>query len=225
MSEMTVIAGTPERDDSTFVKRKGAKSRERILACAADLARVSGLGATSFGRVADAAHLSKSAVVKHFGTHTRLQQETVHALACAFRGDVLAPTDDLKGSERLRTLYSGFLGWMGRGCPLVAVSLISGGLSEPLRARAANALAAWRRTLCDAITDAVQRGELEASIDVEQVCFELTGAGCLYRQEIASAGAEAASGRAWRAFERCLPPYSASPSGPSERSREDGPGR
>lgn len=225
-SEITSGAETPERGGSPLVGKKGAESRERILACAVDLAREVGLGAISFGLVADAAHLSKSAVVKHFSAHSRLQQETAHALACAFRRDVLAPTDNLRGSERLRSLYGGFLGWMARGCPLAAATLTGGGLSEPLRTRAVNALAAWRRNLRDAIADAVQRGEVEDSIDVEQVCFELTGAGLLYRQEIAAAGDEMAAGRAWRAFERCLPARSASPSRPSGQSnQENGPDR
>lgn len=199
---MTVAEG-PRRDGVRLLGRKGAQSRARILACAVDLAREVGLGAISFGGVAGAAGLSKSAVVRYFDGHSHLQAATVDALACQFRREVIAPADEFLGADRLRRLYGGFLDWMARGCP-IAAALAGGGLPEPLRVRAAKGLAAWRGILCDAIQDAVRRGEVAGPVDAEQLSFELTGAALVYRQAIGGPGEETAKGRAWLVFERSL---------------------
>lgn len=200
-----VVADARGRGDIRLLGRKGAESRARILSCAVDLSRRVGLDALSFGRVAGAAGMSKSAVVQYFGERANLQAATIDALACEFRREVLAPADELVGAERLRRLYGGFLAWMARGCPLAAATLADGGLSEPLRARAGKDLATWRRILRDAIEDAVRRGEVAGPVDVEQVSFELTGAALVYRQAIGAPGDETARQRAWLAFERSLP--------------------
>jgi len=201
-------AETRERGGASSVGRKGAASRMRILACAVDLSRRAGLEALSFGSVAEAAGLSKSAVVNHFGARPRLQAATVDALACEFRREVLAPADGLTGLHRLRRLYAGFLAWMERGCPLAAATLADGGLSEPLRSRAADGLASWRRILRDAIADAARCGEVADAVDADQVSFELTGAALVYRLAIGAVGDETAQRRAWLAFERSLPALS-----------------
>lgn len=193
------------RDAIPVAGRKGAASRAQILACAVDLSRRVGLEGLSFGGAAEATGLSKSAIVRHFGACSRLQAATVDALVCEFRREVLAPADGLSGVDRVRNLYSGFLAWMGRGCPLSAITLSDCGSAEPLRARAVKGQAAWRRILSDAITDAVRCGDVAGPVDGEQVSFELTGAALVYRQAIATLGDEVARGRVWRAFERALP--------------------
>ena len=201
---MMAVAAARGQGGVRVVGRKGAESRAHILACAVELSRRVGLGALSFGGVASAAGMSKSAVVRYFGEHSHLQAATVDALACEFRREVLAPADELVGADRLRRLYGGFLAWMGRGCPLAAATLADGGLSEPLRARAVKGLAGWRRILREAIEDAVGLGQVDASVEAEQASFELTGAALVYCQAIAALGDEAAKARAWRAFERML---------------------
>jgi AcrR family transcriptional regulator len=199
------VAEAQERGGAPAIGPKGQASRARILACAVDVARRAGLDALSFGGVAEAAGLSKSAVVKHFGARADLQTATIDALAFAFRGEVIAPADGLSGAERLRRLYGGFLGWMAHGCPLAAAAFAGGDLSEALRARAASGPSAWRRVVRDAIEDAVALGQVDRSVEAEQASFELTGAALVYCQAIAALGDEAAKARAWRAFERALP--------------------
>jgi AcrR family transcriptional regulator len=199
------VAEPHERGGAPTIGRKGRASRARILASAVDVSRRAGLDALSFGGVAEAAGLSKSAVVRHFGARAELQTATIDAIACAFRGEVIAPADGLRGAERVRRLYGGFLGWMARGCPLAAATFAGGHLTEALRARVASSPSAWRRILREAIEDAVALGQVDASVEAEQASFELTGAALVYRQAVATLGDEAAQARAWRAFERTLP--------------------
>jgi len=198
------VVEAPERGGARAIGPKGQASRARILACAVDVSRHAGLDALSFGGVAEAAGLSKSAVVKHFGARVDLQTATIDALASAFRSEVIAPADGLSGAERLRRLYGGFLGWMARGCPLAGATFAGGRLAEAWRVRAASGPSAWRRILREAIEDAVALGQVDPSVEAEQASFELTGAALVYCQAIAALGDEAAKARAWRAFERAL---------------------
>lgn len=181
---------------------KGAASRARILESAVELSRQVGLDGLSLGMLAEATGLSKSGILRHFGTRASLQAATIDALAGDFHRLVLAPADEPASEERLRRLYDGFLGWMAIGCPLSAATFSGGSLSDPLQAHVAKALAAWREILREAVEDAAQRGQIPPTADAAQASFELVGGGLAYRQTAQSRDEEAARAQAWRAFDR-----------------------
>src|SRR5215467_2829841 len=83
----------------------GERSRSAILAEAARLATVEGLGGLSIARLADAVGMSKSGLYAHFDSKEDLQLTTIETASALFAAQVLEPAEAAaSGLERLRRL-------------------------------------------------------------------------------------------------------------------------
>src|SRR2546423_13830522 len=88
----------------------GEGSRTAIVAEAARLATVEGLGGLSLGRLADAVGMSKSGVFELFGSKEGLQLATVDSATAVFEDQVLEPASGTEGGlARLHALVEAFL--------------------------------------------------------------------------------------------------------------------
>ena len=70
---------------------RGAKTRTDVLRAAADLASRRGIEALTLGALSEQLQMSKSGVVKHFGSRDRLQLATIDYASEVFAEVVLGP--------------------------------------------------------------------------------------------------------------------------------------
>jgi AcrR family transcriptional regulator len=154
-------------------------TRSAILDRAADIASGEGLEGVTIGRLASELDMSKSGVVGHFGTKEELQLATLALAANVFRERVWEPVEHLEpgltrllGICRSWTEYAGDPGFSG-GCFIAHVSFEFDGRSGRVHDELARVVQLWRRRLVSEITRAVERGELPADTDAEQVAFGL----------------------------------------------------
>src|SRR5687767_12292166 len=97
-------------------KARGRRTRESILATAADIASVEGLGGLTIGRLATELRMSKSGLFAHFGSKEELQLATNAAAKDRFVAAVLAPAERLPpGRDRLQHLIDGWLAYLREG--------------------------------------------------------------------------------------------------------------
>src|ERR1700684_1603972 len=98
----------------------GARTRQAILATAADVASVDGLDGLTVGRLAADLGMSKSGLFAHFGSKLDLQLATVGAGAERFRDLVIVPALPAPdGAPRLRAMgehYFDYLETFPGGC-------------------------------------------------------------------------------------------------------------
>jgi AcrR family transcriptional regulator len=158
---------------------KGARTREAILAKAADIASLDGLEQLTLGRLAAALPMSKSGLYAHFGSKTDLQLATVAAARAVFEAEVVAPAaGTAPGLPRLRALCASYLSYAERrafpgGCFFVAVAAEFDSRPGPVRDAIAAAVADWQRLLTLHAGRAVENGDLAAGTDTARLAYEL----------------------------------------------------
>ena len=147
---------------------------------AVDLASVDGLDGLTIGSLAAEAAMSKGGVVALFGSKEQLQLATVAAAREIFVGAVVTPALEAPaGRARLETLIDAWLDYsrsrvFAGGCFFAAASAELGSRPGPVRDAIAEAMREWQVFLAGAIRRTIDRGELDAAIDVEQLTFEIT---------------------------------------------------
>jgi AcrR family transcriptional regulator len=154
-------------------------TRAAILDRAADIASAEGLEGITIGRLASELKMSKSGVVGQFGTKEELQLATLQLAAAVFRERVWEPVEALEpglprllGICRAWTDYAREPGFSG-GCFIAHVSFEFDGRAGRVHDELARIVRSWRRRLVREIERAVERGELSAELDAEQVAFSL----------------------------------------------------
>jgi AcrR family transcriptional regulator len=157
----------------------GERSRSAILAEAARLATVEGIGGLSLARLADAVGMSKSGLFAHFGSKEELQLATIETADEIFAEQVLERAAQASsGLERLRALLDGYLDYVEArtfpgGCffatVLVEVSMQPGAVRDRLLAF----LRDWLGRLEAAARDAQREGDIDKAEDPRQLAFEL----------------------------------------------------
>src|SRR5580692_586163 len=161
----------------------GAKTRQAILATAADVASVDGLDGLSIGRLAAELSMSKSGLFAHFGSKQDLQLATIEEARHRYVREVIEPAlAAAPGIRRLHALCDSFLSYLERGvfpggCFFAsAMAEFDAKAPSPVRDRIAECQAQWMDTLERAAADGLAKGQLRPDSDPRQLAFELEGA-------------------------------------------------
>jgi AcrR family transcriptional regulator len=159
--------------------RKGVRTREGILRTAVDLASVEGLEGVTIGRLAEELKMSKSGLFAHFGSKTELQLATIEMARQIFVEHIVHPAIARpEGIQRLVDLCEGWLGHVeGKvfkgGCFFTAASFEFDSRSGPVRDAIAAVMKSWLGVLARAIEIAKKARHLKASVNAEQLAFEI----------------------------------------------------
>src|ERR1700729_2766568 len=161
----------------------GAKTRQAILATAADVASVDGLDGLTVGRLAAELSMSKSGLFAHFGSKLDLQLATVEEARQRYVREVIGPAlAGGTGLRRLHALCQEFLSYIERGvfpggCFFAsAMAEFDAKGPSPARDRIVECQEQWMMMLERAAEGARAKGELRADSDSRQIAFDLEGA-------------------------------------------------
>jgi AcrR family transcriptional regulator len=158
------------------------RTRTAIVDRAVAVASIDGLEGLTIGRLADQVGMSKSGLIRHFGTKERLQLAALEAASEVFVEEVWRPVaDQPPGLVRLRALCASWLSYLRRGvfpggCFLSAASLEFDDRPGPVRDRVASTMERWLGVLAHEAEIAVDAGDLPAGTDPAQLAFELNAA-------------------------------------------------
>jgi AcrR family transcriptional regulator len=163
---------------------RGDRTRRAILTTAVNVASVEGLEGLTIGRLATELGMSKSGLFAHFGSKEELQISTVRAAAAIFVHRVIRPAEERfePGIARLRAALDAWLDYMERGtfaggCFFAAATIEMDGRPGPVRDAVAAQMTSWAGLLTGYSRAAIERGELNADADPEQLAFELDALG------------------------------------------------
>jgi AcrR family transcriptional regulator len=161
----------------------GARTRQAILATAADVASVDGLDGLTVGRLAAELSMSKSGLFAHFGSKQDLQLATIEEARQRYVREVIEPAlAAAAGICRLHTLCESFLSYLERGvfpggCFFAsAMAEFDARAPGSVRERIAECQAQWMDTLERSAQAARTAGQLHRSSDPQQLAFELEAA-------------------------------------------------
>jgi len=158
---------------------KAARTRQEILALAADLASAEGLEGLTIGRLAAELRMSKTGIFAHFGSKEELQLATVNRAKEVFLDQVVKPAQAKpRGLQRLQAMLSGWLDYVERsvfrgGCFFAAASLEFDSRPGRVRDNVAALTKAWMDALRNEIAHAKARKEIAAGTLPAQLAFEL----------------------------------------------------
>jgi AcrR family transcriptional regulator len=157
----------------------GERTRSAILEAAARMATVEGLDGLSIGRLAQSTGMSKSGLFAHFGSKEELQLATIAAAEDVFQIEVLDPAMAApEGLPRLRVLCDRFLvhveeGVFPGGCFFASAAAELDTRPGPLRDRVAEVYDGWITLMEGSLRRAQELGQLDRSLDPEQIAFEV----------------------------------------------------
>jgi len=171
-------------DETDGRRRRGKRTRESIVQAAADLASAEGLEGVTIGRLATALGISKSGLFAHFGSKEELQLATIDAARRRFIENVVKPSRSMpRGRARLEALMNDWLAYFRN-------SVFTGGCfyqrvkaefdSRPdaaVRAVLADDARQFLGLLTREVEKAQEAGNLDPSVDPEQLAFELDALG------------------------------------------------
>jgi AcrR family transcriptional regulator len=158
---------------------RGARSRGAALAIAVNTASVDGLDGLSIGGLAARSGLSKSGIVALFGSKVELQLATIAAARDIFLVEVVEPTlAESGGVARLEKLVSTWLDYsrtrvFAGGCFFAAGIAEVGSKPGPVRDAIAVAVGDWYEFMSRTVARAQHKGELQASLDPDELAFAL----------------------------------------------------
>jgi AcrR family transcriptional regulator len=173
-----------EKTEADGRKVRGDRTRRAILTAAVNIASVEGLEGLTIGRLATELDMSKSGLFAHFGSKEELQVSTVRAAAAIFVHRVIRDAEERHppGLTRLRAMLDSWLGYMERGtfaggCFFAAATVEMDGRPGPVRDAVAAQMSSWAGLLTGYARAAIDRGELSADTDPQQLAFELDALG------------------------------------------------
>lgn len=159
--------------------KKGAQTRNEILAVAVEIASSEGLEGLTIGRLAAAVGMSKAGVFAHFGSKEELQLAAVDHAAKIFEERVVSPAlAKREGIERLAemmTLWGEYVdhdSFCG-GCFFAAAAFEFDGRPGGVRDRVAELTKVWRDQLKAEAGAGVRLGEIDGACAPAQLAFEL----------------------------------------------------
>jgi len=191
---------------------EAAGTRTAIVDRALHLGSLEGLEGLTIGRLAGDVGMSKSGLIRHFGSKEGLQLAALGAAIDLFQREIWEPVaDDPPGLGRLRALCAGWVSYLERdllpgGCFLTAAASEFDGRGGPVRDATRKAWARWLRVLEGEVNAAIEAGELPADTDPEQVAFELNGIVMSLNTALQLHDDRGAPARARRAIDRVLTP-------------------
>src|SRR5215469_13689070 len=158
---------------------KAVKTRQEILALAADLASAEGLEGLTIGRLAAELRMSKTGIFAHFGSKEELQLATVNWAKEVFLEQVVKPAQAKpRGLKRLQAMLTSWLKYVEHGvfrggCFFAAASLEFDSRPGRVRNDVAELTKAWMNALRNEITHAKAQKEIAPSTLPAQLAFEL----------------------------------------------------
>lgn len=156
---------------------RGAATRERIVAAAADFAMKRGLGEMSLDDVMDASGASKSQLYHYFANKDALLLEVASVQAQRVLGThrpLLAALDSL---EAMRHWRDAVLSVMRQGgCPLGALVYQLPPGARRARTIVEDGFDAWRRQIEDGLARMRARGELRSDAEVGDIALAVLSA-------------------------------------------------
>lgn len=167
--------------ESTDRRRlRGLKTRQAILLHAARVGSAEGLEAVSLQRLATDLGISKSGLFAHFGSKEELHLATVEVAAQIFTDEVIRPALAVpRGTGRVFALCNSWLSYLERGvfpggCFFWAVAEeYDSRRPGPVRDSVLEKKNYWSYSLQRAVREAQQAGDIDASVDPEQLAWEL----------------------------------------------------
>ena len=158
---------------------KATRTRQEILALAADLASAEGLEGLTIGRLAAELRMSKTGIFAHFGSKEELQLATVNRAKEVFLEQVVKPAQAKpRGLRRLQAMLTSWLEYVEHGvfrggCFFAAASLEFDSRPGPVHDHVAALTKAWINALQDEIAHAKAQKEIARSTLPAQLSFEL----------------------------------------------------
>jgi AcrR family transcriptional regulator len=189
-----------------------AGTRTAIVERALEVGSVEGLEGLTIGRLADDVGMSKSGLIRHFGSKEGLQLAALDAGIELFVREIWEPAADSEpGIVRLRALCDAWVSYLERdllpgGCFLTAAATEFDGRGGPVREATREAWARWLRLLAREARTAIEAGQLPADGDPAQIAFELNGIGMALNNALQLHEDPAGVRHARRAFERVFAP-------------------
>jgi AcrR family transcriptional regulator len=204
----TLARAEPAADDEADGRRRrGNRTRESILQAAADIASVEGLDGLTIGRLATELGMSKSGLFAHFGSKEELQLATIDAARRRFVEHVVKPSRHLpRGRERVEALMRDWLNYyraevFAGGCFFHTVKAEFD--SRPMtavREVVAEDAREFLAFLTREVRKAQEAGDLDPSVEPEQIAFELDALGAAAHQQFQLTHDPAVFDRAERAI-------------------------
>ncbi len=155
--------------------RKGAQTRERILAQSAQLFNRQGYAGASLADIMRETGLEKGGIYNHFSSKEQLTLEAFD-YACGLLQQRVrqALAGKLNAIERLVALVSVFQGIiedppMVGGCPILNTAIEADDANEILRDRARAAIDDWRITIQRIVNKGIDRQEMRPDINADEV--------------------------------------------------------
>ena len=187
----TLAEAEPVVDDvADGRRRRGMRTRESILQAAADLASVEGLEGLTIGRLATELGMSKSGLFAHFGSKEELQLATIDAARRRFVDHVVKPSRHLpRGRERVEALMRDWLRYyrsdvFAGGCFFYTVKAeFDSRPNSPVRKVVTEDAREFLAFLTREVRKAQDAGDLDPSVEAEQIAFELEALGAAAQQQ------------------------------------------
>jgi AcrR family transcriptional regulator len=191
---------------------EAAGTRAAIVERALRVGSVDGLEGLTIGRLAGEIGMSKSGLIRHFGSKEGLQLAALDAAVDLFLREIWdRAADEPPGLARLRALCEAWISYLERdllpgGCFLTAAATEFDGRGGPVREATRRAWARWLRVLEGEARTAIEAGELPPDRDPAQIAFELNGIGMALNNALQLHDDRAGVERARRACGRVLAP-------------------
>lgn len=143
------------------------------------VARLEGIEGISIGRLAEMVGLSKSGLFAHFKSKETLQIQVIDRAAAAFIDAVVRRAiQEPRGEPRLRALFDKWLSWANSpdvdgGCVFIGAAAELDDRPGKLRDCLVRVQRDWLDTLARAAQIAVHEGHFRASLDPDQLAFDI----------------------------------------------------
>jgi TetR/AcrR family transcriptional regulator, transcriptional repressor for nem operon len=165
-----------DRSVMPHVQTKGERTRERVIAQAAQVFNQRGYWGSSLRDLMDATGLEKGGIYNHFAGKDELAAAAFEHNVDLMRARIRAALqghrhaqDRLRGITDVYRLFVVEPPFVG-GCPIMNLAVDSDDTHPMLRAKARRAMAELRdETIARIVARGVERGELRAEVDPQQV--------------------------------------------------------
>jgi AcrR family transcriptional regulator len=191
---------------------EAAGTRTAIVERALVVGSMDGLEGLTIGRLAGDVGMSKSGLIRHFGSKQGLQMAALDAAVRLFRREIWDRAKDAQpGLLRLRAICDAWFSYLERdllpgGCFLTAAASEFDGRGGPVGDATSEAWSRWLRVLEAEARTAIEDGDLPAESDPAQIAFELNAIAMALNHARQLFGDRTAGRHARRAVERVLGP-------------------
>lgn len=156
---------------------KGEMTRRRIIAEAAPVFNQKGLAGCSMQDVMDATGLEKGGIYRYFASKEELAAECLkYSLTLVIKSRVGNAPGIVHSVDKLRYLIDRFVSTpspIKGGCPLMNAAVDADDGNQELRKLARQALRDWKGRLMQIVLDGVERGEVKADANPQQVAHAI----------------------------------------------------